>query len=367
MTKTYLDYNATAPMRPEIAAFIAPLMTQPGNASSVHGFGREARKHIEDARETLARILNTSPVNIIFNSGATEGNNAVLNAYRDKRVLVSAIEHSSVIGVLPDAEKIPVASDGVINIDALKTCIAAGPAPALISVMMVNSETGVIQPVKEISALARACGAKIHTDVVQAFGRIPVDMNDLSVDYLTLSAHKFAGPQGVGCLVARDENNVPRGLVGGGQEMNRRAGTQNTAGIAGMGMAADITAANIADNARLQKLRDDMESAVQALCPGVVIYGRHAPRVANTSSIGLPGVDAQTQSIALDLDGVAVSWGSACSSGTFKPSHVLKAMGASDDAARSALRISLGYATTRADIDRFLSAWEKMYKNMAKI
>jgi cysteine desulfurase len=365
MVKTYLDYNATAPMRPEIAAFIAPLMTQPGNASSVHGFGREARKHIEDARETMARLLNTRPVNIVFNSGATEGNNAVLNAYREKRVLVSSIEHSSVIGVLTQAEKIPVTPDGIVDMAALKTLIHTGNKPALISVMMVNSETGVIQPVKDIAALARECGAKIHMDAVQALGRMPVDINDLGVDYLTLSAHKFAGPQGVGCLIARDENNVPRGLVGGGQEMNRRAGTQNTAGIAGMGMAAGITAANMADNTRLQKLRDDMESAVQAICPAVTIYGRNAPRVANTSSIGLTGVDAQTQSIALDLDGVAVSWGSACSSGTFKPSHVLKAMGASDDDARSALRISMGYATTRADIDRFLSAWEKMFRKLS--
>ncbi len=361
MEPVYLDYNASAPLRPEILALMTDILRRPGNASSVHGFGRTARKHVEEARSRVAELVGAKPAQVIFNSGATEGNNTVLHAYRDQRVLVSAIEHPSVLYVLPQAETIPVTQDGVIDLDGLGRLIAQGSPPALISVMTVNSETGVIQPIRDIAKIAKSCGAHLHTDSVQAAGRIALDIADMDVDYLTLSAHKMGGPQGVGALVVRRGLDIPRFILGGSQEALKRAGTHNTAGIAGMGLAAEMARYSLQDYDRIRNLRDTMEQTLLDIAPEALIFGAHAPRVGNTADIALPGVDAQTQMMSLDLDGIAVSSGSACSSGTFKPSHVLKAMGAEENTCRSALRISLGYGTTASDIDRLISAWKKMY------
>jgi cysteine desulfurase len=362
MKPVYLDYNATAPVRPEIIGLMTEVMAHPGNASSVHAAGRAARKYVEDAREQVAALVGVKPASVIFNSGATEGNNTVLNAYTGQRVLISAIEHPSVLNILPETEKIPVTREGVIDLTALRAMIAKGPKPALISVMMVNSETGVIQPARDIAAIAHEVGALFHTDAVQAAGRIPVNLADIGADYLTLSAHKMAGPQGVGALIVREGLTPPRFMKGGSQETNHRAGTQNVAGIAGMGLAARLAAEHLPHYTDIQKLRDMMEAEIRALAKDVVIFGTNAPRVGNTSDISLPGVEAQTQLMALDLAGICVSSGSACSSGSFKPSHVLLAMTGDEGLARSALRISLGYATTTADITHFLQAWEKMYR-----
>lgn len=362
MKPVYLDYNATAPVRPEIVRLIADVMGTPGNASSVHAAGRAARKYVEDAREQVAALVGVKPAQVIFNSGATEGNNTVLSAFAGQRVLISAIEHPSVLNILPDAEKIPVTQDGVVDIAALKDLVAGGTKPALISVMMVNSETGVVQPVREIAALAHESGALFHTDAVQAAGRISLNLSGIGADYLTLSAHKMAGPQGVGALIVREGLTPPCFMKGGSQEANYRAGTQNVAGIAGMGLAARMASDHLSRYVEIKKLRDMMEAEIRAIAKNVVIIGQNAPRVGNTSDIALPGVEAQTQLMALDLDGVCVSSGSACSSGSFKPSHVLLAMTGDEDLARSALRISLGYATTTADITRFIQAWEKMYR-----
>jgi cysteine desulfurase len=361
MEPVYLDYNASAPLRPDILALMADIWRHPGNASSVHGFGRTARKHVEEARSRVAELVGVKPAQVIFNSGATEGNNTVLHAYQSQRVLVSAIEHPSVLYVLPQAETIPVTQDGVIDLDALHRLITQGQPPALISVMTVNSETGVIQPIQDIAQMAKACGAHLHTDSVQAAGRIALDMTDMGADYLTLSAHKMGGPQGVGALIVRRGLDIPRYILGGSQETLKRAGTHNTAGIAGMGLAAEIARKSLPDYNRIRNLRDMMEQTLLDIAPEARIFGAQAPRVGNTTDIALPGVDAQIQMMALDLDGVAVSSGSACSSGTFKPSHVLKAMGAEENTCRSALRISLGYGTTASDIDRLISAWKKMY------
>lgn len=362
MKPVYLDYNATAPVRPEIVRLIGDVMGVPGNASSVHGAGRAARKYVEDAREHVAALVGVKPAQVIFNSGATEGNNTVLSAFAGQRVLISTIEHPSVLNILPDAEKIPVTQDGAVDIAALKDLITGETKPALISVMMVNSETGVIQPVREIAALAHESGALFHTDAVQAAGRISLNLSGIGADYLTLSAHKMAGPQGVGALIVREGLTPPRFMKGGSQEANHRAGTQNVAGIAGMGLAARMASDYLSRYAEIEKLRDMMEAEIRVIAKNLMIIGKNAPRVGNTSNIALPGVEAQTQLMALDLDGVCVSSGSACSSGSFKPSHVLLAMTGDEDLARSALRISLGYATTTADITRFLEAWEKMYR-----
>lgn len=366
MNHLYLDYNASAPMRPETVAFVAGIMGEAGNASSVHSFGRAARKHVEDARAQIAGLAGVRPQQVIFNGGATEGNNTALHGLEGRRVLVSAIEHPSVLEAAPQAERIPVLPAGVVDMDALKAMLDSSPAPAMVSVMRVNSETGVIQPVREIAALAKARGALVHVDAVQAAGRIPLDFNDLGADMMTLSAHKIGGPQGVGALIFRNGLQLPRLMRGGTQETHQRAGTQNVAGIAGFGHAAQIARESLPGYGAITALRDRLETALRGISNEAVIYGENAPRVGNTTAVGLPGVSAQTQLMALDLEGIAVSSGSACSSGAFKPSHVLMAMGVSEDDAQTALRISLGWATTSADIDRFVAAWETLYRRTKK-
>ena len=360
MDSIYLDYNATAPIRPEVLDLITKVMGGVGNASSVHRYGRTARKYVEDARAQVAALCHVEPEQVVFTSGATESNNTFLQAFKNKRILISAIEHPAVLQSAPHAEKIPVTRDGIIDMDAYQKMLNDGEPPALVSVMLVNSETGVIQPVAEMAKLAREKGVLFHTDAVQGAGRVDLNMAKLGVDYMSLSAHKMAGPQGVGATIIRAGVDVPRFMLGGGQEKNHRAGTHNTAGIAGMGLAAELAQKNMTQYEDITKLRDRMESEIRKISNSAVIYGANAPRVGNTSSIGLPSMPAETQLMALDLDGIAVSSGSACSSGSFKPSHVLTAMGANEAEAKSALRISLGWATTSAEIDHFIKAWSKL-------
>lgn len=361
MKPVYLDYNATAPLREATRLLVADVLGETGNAASVHAHGRGARKRVEDARAFVAALANVRPAQVIFNSGATETNNTIMHGMEGKRVLVSAIEHLSVLESAPRAvEKIPVTPDGVVDMDAFRRMLSSGPAPSLVSVMLVNSETGVIQPVKEIAKLVKEAGALMHTDAVQAAGRIPLDLKDLGVDMMSLSSHKIGGPQGVGALVFRETQLLPKFMRGGSQETHQRAGTQNVAGIAGFGHAAAAALDELPQYGRTTQLRDNLEQRLRALAPALVIYGQNAVRVGNTSNIGLPGISSETQLMALDLEGISVSAGSACSAGSFKPSYVLAAMGADDAAAKSALRISLGWGTTSADIDRFIAAWTKM-------
>lgn len=366
MDRIYLDYNATTPMRPDTLALVARVMGEVGNASSVHSHGRAARKHVEDARVHVAALVGVRPAQVVFNSGATEANNTALHGLEGKRVLISAIEHPAVMNSVPHAEKIPVTSDGLVDMDAYRAMLNDGPAPAMVSVMMVNSETGVIQPIKEIAALAKEKGALVHTDAVQAAGRIPLNFNDLGVDYMSLSAHKIGGPQGVGTLIYREGLPPPKFMRGGSQEMHQRAGTVNVAGIAGFGHAATAALSELADYERITALRDHLEKAIRSVSNEVVIYGANAPRVGNTSDIGLPGAAAETQLMNLDLEGISVSSGSACSSGAFKASHVLTSMGVSEEDAKSALRISIGWATTAAEIDALIAGWTKMHSRMKK-
>lgn len=366
MNKIYLDYNATAPMRPEVRDLVMKVMGGVGNASSVHHFGRTARKYVEDARIQVAALCAVAPDQVVFTSGATESINTVLCGFRDKRVLVSAIEHPAGLAAAAQAEKIPVTPDGVVDMKAYEALLNDSEPPALVSVMLVNSETGVIQPIKEMAEKAHAVGALFHTDAVQGAGRLDISLETLGVDFISLSAHKFAGPQGVGAIIYREGLALPRFMLGGGQEKNCRAGTHNTAGIAGMGLAAEIALNQRANYEKICQMRDDLESKIHQLSNQAVIYGENAPRVGNTMNVGLPGIPAQTQLMALDLDGIAVSSGSACSSGAFKPSHVLTAMGADEEAAKSALRISLGWATTQADLDRFFDSWSKLVERNNK-
>lgn len=362
MNKIYLDWNATAKVRPEVLELVTKIMGEVGNASSVHDFGRQARKHVETAREQVAALCNVASDQVVFTSGATESINTVLSGYRNKRVLISAIEHPAVIAAAgAPSEKIPVTGDGVIDMNAYAKMLKEGEPPALVSVMLVNSETGVIQPVAEMAKMAQEVGALFHTDAVQGAGRIDISLDKLGVDYMSLSAHKFAGPQGVGAIIFREGLELPKFMLGGGQEKNCRAGTHNTAGIAGMGLAAELALKKMPQYKEIEKLRDEMEARLRQISNQAIIYGGDAPRVGNTTNVGI-NVPAQTQMMALDLDGIAVSSGSACSSGAFKASHVLTAMGASESEAKSALRISLGYATTQAEIDAFLESWERIVK-----
>ncbi len=366
-TPVYLDYNASALMRPAVADLMRALMTTPGNASSIHGFGREARKHIELAREQVAALAGTHPNYVTFTSGATEANNAVLKHFASQRILVSAIEHPSVLESAPKAEKIPVTQDGVIDLAAFDKLLDSGDAPALICVMLVNNETGVIQPVAELVKRARAKHPRVffHCDAVQAAGKIPFDLSMLGVDYLSLSAHKLGGPHGAGALLCAPGSEPVPFIHGGGQEKRQRAGTENVAAIAGFGLAADMAQTELETFQRLATLRDQLESQLKAAAPEIVIFGAQAPRVANTSNIGLPGIAANTQLMNLDIEGIAVSSGSACSSGTVKPSHVLEAMNAGPHLTSQALRVSMGWDTKADDIERLAEAWLKMYSRVA--
>lgn len=366
MSRIYLDYNATCPIFPESITAAANAMAQTGNASSIHADGRTARKIVEDARGEVAKIANVRGAQVIFNSGATEGNNTILSGYRDKTVFVSAVEHPSVLEPAPHAQLIPVTKDGIVDLAKLEMMLDAS-APALVCVQLVNSETGVIQPVADIARLAKSKGAMIHCDAVQAAGRIAIDFKSLGVDYLTLSAHKFGGPQGIGALIFREGLQIPKFLRGGGQEKRQRAGTENVAAIAGFAAAAIRALENLDSyQTRCKALQSRLESALKSVARDLIVVSESAPRVANTTNVILPGASAETQLMAMDLEGASVSSGSACSSGTFKPSHVLAAMGHSPEEARSALRFSIGWATTDADIDEAVAAYVRMVKRIRK-
>lgn len=357
MTRIYLDYNATAPIFPEVIHLTGELMTAPHNASSVHALGREGRKIVEQAREKTSELCGVQANQVIFNSGATEGNNTVLQHFSGQRVLVSSTDHKAVLDVLPGAVHIPVGTDGLVDLHALEELLKQEPT-ALVSVMAVNNETGVIQPMAEISALAHKYGALYHCDAVQAAGKIPLNMAELGIDFMTLSAHKIGGPQGVGALVFGFCGQTPVLLHGGGQEKSARAGTENVAGIAGFGLACEIARKNLPQYQKLEELRDRLENNLKEISPNITIYGQNVARAPNTSMFALPGITSERLLIALDLQGFALSNGSACSSGTVQPSHVLTAMGANDKDAASALRLSMGWNTKPEEIDAFLSAWK---------
>jgi len=355
--QTYLDWNATAPLRPEAAAAVGEALALCGNPSSVHRWGREARQLVERSREAVAALVNAPPDGVVFTSGGTEANHLALLGSGRARVLVSAVEHSSVLEAVPNAERIPVDDTGIVDLAALTALLASDARPALVSVMFANNETGVIQPVREVAELAHAHGALFHCDAVQAVGKIPVALDETGADLLTLSAHKIGGPTGVGALVVAGGVEVAPLLRGGGQERNRRAGTENLAGIAGFAAAAAVC--DIAEYRRIRDLRDRLEAKLVA---DAIVIADNTPRLPNTSAIAMPGVPAETQIIALDLDGVMVSAGAACSSGKVGPSHVLAAMGIAPEIANATIRISLGWSTTEADIAHFLDAWTALYR-----
>ncbi len=356
----YLDWNATQPLRAEAAAAMASVWAAPGNPSSVHGFGRAARRIVEQARRQVAALVGADPAEVVFTASGTEADNLALAGYPDRVPVVSAIEHDAVLRAAAAPAIVPVTADGVVDLDRLDAMLAALGRPALVSIMLANNETGVIQPVAEAVAVARRHGALVHTDAVQAAGRIAIDIAALGVDLLTLSAHKLGGPQGAGALIVRGA--APRPLLrGGGQERGLRAGTENVAALAGFGIAAELAAAELPGMGRIACLRDRLEAAALALAPETRMVGGTVPRLPNTSCLARPGLPAETQVMALDLAGFAVSAGAACSSGKVKASHVLAAMGLPAASAGAAIRVSLGRDSTAADVDDFIHAWHRMH------
>jgi cysteine desulfurase len=369
--RVYLDWNATAPLRPEVAEAMAAAWNLSGNPSSVHAEGRRARRLVEEARASISGATGALPRNLVFVSGGTEANALALtpglrrdSGFPVKRLLVSAIEHASVLagGRFPaDAVgTVGVTSLGVLDLDRLRAMLKGGP-PALVSVMLANNETGAVQPVAQAADLVHSAGGLLHVDAIQAFGKIPFDIKAINADIVTLSAHKIGGPKGVGVLVLAEGVLGPEPLLrGGGQELGRRAGTENVAGIAGFSAAARTAMAALEQDAlRLENLRNRLENGLRRT-PGVVVFSDEVARLPNTTLFTVPGMKAETAVIGFDLAGIAVSSGSACSSGKVQPSHVLEAMGFGPELAQGAVRLSLGWSTSEADIDSCLEAWRKL-------
>ena len=362
----YLDYNATAPMRAEVIALMGEIMGTVGNASSVHGPGRKARERVDTARQQVAGLVAAPAKNVIFTGGGTEADNLALRGFQPRHLIVSGVEHGAVLAptLLLDAHAtiVDVDAHGRMDLNSLEAALADGDGPALVSLMLANNETGVLEPVAEAAEIAHAHNALIHCDGIQGAGKIAMDINELGIDLLSLSAHKFGGPQGVGALVMREERMVLAQMVGGGQEMGRRSGTENVAGIAGFGAAARLARDDLAKFAKLADLRDEMEARLGGIAPARKVVGGDVARIPNTSCLTMPGVRSDTQVMALDLAGIAVSAGSACSSGKVAASHVLDAMGMELDEAMTAIRVSMGRTTTRDEIDRFIAAWSEIYR-----
>jgi cysteine desulfurase len=352
-----LDHNATSPLRPVAFDAMAEALRAGGNPSSVHRSGRAARARVDAARRQVAVLVGAMPSEIVFTSGGTEANNLAITGTGCMRVLVSAVEHDSVLKAAPDAEIIPVDGNGLIDLAALDRMLAAAKEPTLVSVMFANNETGVLQPLADVVRLARVTGALVHCDAVQGAGKAAVDLHGLGVDYLSVSAHKIGGPTGIGALVVRGNAPFVTDRRGGGQESNRRAGTENVAGIAGFGAAAEAARGGV-DSAAL---RDRLEAALLAIAPEARVFGAKASRLGNTVCISMPGVRAETQVMALDLAGVCVSAGAACSSGKVTRSPVLTAMAIDPAVADTALRISFGWNTQPEDIERLIAAWRDLY------
>lgn len=364
--ETYLDWNATAPLRPEAQRAMAEELVQCGNPSSVHRRGRAARQRVERAREAVAALIGAPPDAIVFVSGGTEANHLALCGSGRERILVSAVEHGSVLQAAPGAERIPVDAGGIVDPARLERQLAADPRPAIVSVMLANNETGIVQPVADLARVAHAQGALFHCDAVQAAGKLPIAAADMGADLVSLSAHKLGGPAGVGALAILGDAELQPMIRGGGQERGRRAGSENLPGIAGFAAAAAAAAATIADWRRVRQLRDGLEAAALAAVSEAIVVGAGSARLPNTVSLALPGVAAETQVIALDLAGVMVSAGAACSSGKVGPSHVLAAMGMPPEIAASTIRVSLGWTTTEDDIGHFLEAWTALARRLLR-
>ena len=363
--RIYLDHNATTPVDPLVVEAMTRALTEDfGNASSVHHFGQQAKARLDGARAALAALIGAEASELVLTSGGTESDNFAIRGVTEalepqarRQIITAGTEHEAVLNTCKALARrgwtttlLPVDSSGIVSPDTLREAISS--ETALVSLMYANNEIGVVQPIAELAAIAHEHGAVFHTDAVQAVGKIPVAVRALGVDLLSLSAHKFYGPKGVGALWIRRGTRLVQQLTGGRHERNRRAGTENVAGVVGMGVAAGLARARMPEEGpRVAALRDRLEEQVLATTPRTVVNGARQPRVPNTSNISFERVEAESLLIALDLEGIAVSTGSACSSGTLEPSHVLKAMGLPAHRAQSSIRFSLGASTTESEID----------------
>ncbi|HWI16571.1 MAG TPA: IscS subfamily cysteine desulfurase [Vicinamibacterales bacterium] len=370
LMRTYLDHNATTPLDPAVANRMTQAMREVwGNASSVHHFGQQAKAALDEARSAVASLLNAEPSDIIFTAGGTESDNLAIRGAAEsleptgrKHLITSAIEHEAVLNTMKSLAKrgwrvttIPVDASGIVSVDRLRDALT--DETALVSVMHANNEIGTIQPIAELAAVAHERGALFHTDAVQSAGKLPIDVRTLGVDLLSIAGHKFYGPKGSGALWLRRGVRLTPTITGGKQERNRRAGTENVPALVGLGVAASGAQQKIAsEGPRLAALRDRLEAGILASVAGTERNGAAAPRVPNTTNISIDRVEAESLLIGLDLAGIAVSSGSACSSGTLEPSHVLKAMGLPHARTLGSIRFSLGASNTDADIDRVLEA-----------
>ncbi|WP_061021050.1 cysteine desulfurase family protein [Bradyrhizobium sp. CCH5-F6] len=376
-SRVYLDWNATTPLRAEARSAMLAAWDLAGNPSSVHAEGREARRLVEEARAALAAAVGAQPRNVVFTSAGTEANALALSpglrgpsGGPAERLLVSAVEHASVLagGRFP-ADRIgliQVTRSGVVDLEHLKLQLKDGP-PALVSIMAANNETGALQPVAEAAGIVHAAGGLLHVDAIQALGKIPFDINAVGADLATFSAHKIGGPKGVGALVMREGiGGLDPVLRGGGQELSRRAGTENVAGIAGFGAAVKAALQALPEDVkRMATLRDHLENGLRGIA-GATIFADDVERLPNTVLFTASGLKAETAVIGFDLEGIAVSSGSACSSGKVQPSHVLSAMGYDPAVAQGAVRLSLGWSTEPEDINRALEAWRKLGNTLLK-
>jgi len=376
--RVYFDYNATTPPAPEVTEAVVRVTRDIfGNASSVHHFGQQAKAAIDEARSAVASLINADPSEVVFTGGGTEADNFAVRGAADaleatgrKHLVASAIEHEAVLNTLRALARrgwrttlLPVDESGIVAPDRLREAITADTA--IVSVMHANNEIGTIQPVRELAAIAHEHGALMHTDAVQSAGKIAIDVRALGVDLLSLSAHKFNGPKGAGALWIKRGTRIQPILTGGKHERNRRAGTENVPAIAGLGIAARLAAGKLADqDARVGVLRDRLEEGILRGVPGTVVNGARTSRVPNTTNISFDHVEAESLLIALDLDGVAVSTGSACSSGSLEPSHVLRAMGLPAHRTQNSLRFSLGLFSTDEEVDRVVEILPRLVEKL---
>ena len=379
--RIYFDHNATTPVDPMVAETMARVMTEEfGNASSVHHFGQRAKAVLDEARSSVAALIGAELSEVVFTSGGTESDNFALRGVAEaleptgrRHLIASSIEHEAVLVTLRALARrgwrttlLPVGASGILNPQALADALTDDTA--IVSVMHANNEIGTIQPIAELARLAHAKGALLHTDAVQSIGKIPVDVRALGVDLLSLSAHKFNGPKGAGALWIKRGARVTAMLTGGKHERSRRAGTENVPAIAGLGVAARLAAKKLtADSPRLAALRNRLEEAILAGVPGTAINGNREPRVPNTTNISFEAIEAESLLIALDLEGVAVSTGSACSSGTLEPSHVLRAMGLPSPRTQNSIRLSLGAGNTDAEVDFVVSTLPALVEKLRSL
>lgn len=356
-THVYMDHNATTPLCDAAREAMMRAMDITGNASSVHRYGRGQRKVVEDAREKVAALAGVSVANVVFTSGGSEANNAILRSDTISGCAVSEIEHASVLDANEGARRIPVTADCVVDLEKLGELMPTLGDKPWVSVMAANNETGVLQPIEAIASMVHEADGRLHVDAVQAVGKLPLPPIVALADAISLSAHKIGGPQGVGALIVKDGVAFEPTVRGGGQERRRRAGTENTIGIAGFGGACDIANDLLNCQAQVGARRDRLEAELGS---SAEVFGGNVERLANTSCLRMPGVSAETQVMAFDLAGIAVSAGSACSSGKVEPSHVLLAMGVPGASAGEAIRVSLGAETTDQEVDTFIDVWRRI-------